>query len=191
MVCNEDLRAQSIKEKEEADQKIAELERALANEQARLAVERAEMEKALASKRAKSVAEKVGLEKTLEEERAKLASERAAYPDLCVPAVEQFKGSADFQMAIYVAIASSLAKEGDRGAGPSRATTGSRSEDEVIHKHEMAEFWDSSWKTFKHKAEELFLDLDFSNARIDEDDVAQTPLDEGADKEDLASSEDE
>ncbi|GMP63876.1 hypothetical protein CsSME_00025383 [Camellia sinensis var. sinensis] len=132
MVCNEDLHTQSIKEKEEADQKIAELERALANERARLAVERAKMVKALAGERAKSVAEKAGLEKTLEDERAKLASERAAYPDLCGAAVEQFKGSADFQMAIDAAIASSLAREGDGGADPSRATVGSRSEEEVI-----------------------------------------------------------
>ncbi|GMP26024.1 hypothetical protein CsSME_00002633 [Camellia sinensis var. sinensis] len=32
MTCNEDLRAQSIKEKEEADLKIAEMERTLADE---------------------------------------------------------------------------------------------------------------------------------------------------------------
>ncbi|GMP56795.1 hypothetical protein CsSME_00021137 [Camellia sinensis var. sinensis] len=177
MVCNEDLRAQSIKEKEEADQKIAELEKALANERA----------------------EKAGLEKALEEERAKLASERAAYPDLCVTAVEQFKGSTDFQMAIDAAIASSLAREGDRGASLSGVTARSRSEKEVIqsfqrldfYKHEMAEFWDSGWKTFKRKAGKLFPNLDFNNVRIDEDDVAQTPLDEGVDEEDLASSEDE
>ncbi|GMP95863.1 hypothetical protein CsSME_00044744 [Camellia sinensis var. sinensis] len=177
MVCNEDLRAQSIKEKEEADQKIAKLERALANERA----------------------EKARLERALEEERTKLASERVAYPDLCVAAVEQFKRSADFQMAIDAAIASSLAREGDKGAGPSGATARSRSEEEVIqsfqqsnfYKHEMTEFWDNSWKMFKHKAEELFPDLDFSNVRIDEDDVAQIPLDEGVDEEDLASSEEE
>ncbi|GMP32892.1 hypothetical protein CsSME_00006445 [Camellia sinensis var. sinensis] len=199
MVCNENLRAQSIKEKEEADQKIAELKTALANERPRLAVEKAKMEKALVGERAKSVAEKAGLEKTLEEERAKMASERAAYPNLCVAAVEQFKGSVNFQMAIDAAIANSLVRERHRGAGPSGATAGSRSEEEVIqsfqwsdfYKHEMAEFWDNGWKTFKRKAEELFPDLDFSNVRIDEDDVAQTPLDEGVDKEDLASSEDE
>ncbi|GMP56460.1 hypothetical protein CsSME_00020941 [Camellia sinensis var. sinensis] len=139
------------------------------------------------------------MEKALEEENAKLASERVAYPDLYVATVEQFKGSADFQMAIDAAIASSLAREGDRGAGPSGATARSRSEEEVIqsfqwsdfYKHELAEFWDSGWMTFKRKAEELFPDLDFSNVRIDEDDVAQTPLDEGVDEEDLDSSEDE
>ncbi|GMP72728.1 hypothetical protein CsSME_00030656 [Camellia sinensis var. sinensis] len=69
MTCNEDLRARSIKEKEEADLKILKLERTLADE------------------RAKSMEKKAGLEKALEEEKTKLASERAAYPDLCVVAV--------------------------------------------------------------------------------------------------------
>ncbi|GMP35442.1 hypothetical protein CsSME_00007865 [Camellia sinensis var. sinensis] len=181
MTCNEDLRAQSIKEKEEADLKIAGLEKNLADEHARVAAETA------------------GLEKELEEERTKVASERAAYPDLCVATVEQFKGSADFQMAVDAAIANNLAKEGSGGAGPSGATAGSRSEEEVIqsfqrsdfYKHEMAEFWDSGWKMFKRKAEELLPDLDFSSVKIDEDDVAQTPLDEGVEEENLISSEEE
>ncbi|GMP72729.1 hypothetical protein CsSME_00030657 [Camellia sinensis var. sinensis] len=102
-------------------------------------------------------------------------------------------------MAIDAAIASNLAREGSGRAGPSGTNAGSRSEEEVImsfqrsdfYKHEMAEFWDSGWKMFKHKVEELFPDLDFNTIRIDEDDVAQTPLDEGVDEEDLASSEDE
>ncbi|GMQ11095.1 hypothetical protein CsSME_00053861 [Camellia sinensis var. sinensis] len=55
----------------------------------------------------------------------------------------------------------------------------------------MAEFWDSGWKMFKHKAEELFPGIDFSSIKIDEDDVAQTPLDEDIEEEDLASSEEE
>ncbi|GMP78336.1 hypothetical protein CsSME_00034287 [Camellia sinensis var. sinensis] len=181
MTYNEDLHAQSIKQKEEAHLKIAELERTLADE------------------RAKSMDEKAGLEKTLEEEKTKLASERAAYLDLCVAAVEQFKASADFQMAIDATIANNLAKEGSGGAGPSGATAGSKSEEEVIqsfqrsdfYKHEMAEFWDSGWKMFRRKAEELFPDLDFNNVKIDEDDVAQTPLDEGIDEEDLVSSDEE
>lgn len=83
--------------------------------------------------------------------------------------------------------------------GPSGATAESRSEEEVIqsfqqsnfYKHEMAEYWDSGWKMFKRKAEELFLDLDLSGVKIDEDDVAQTPLDEGIEEEDLVSSEEE
>ena len=44
---------------------------------------------------------------------------------------------------------------------------------------------------FKRKAEELFPDLDFNTVRIDEDDVAQAPLDDGVNEEDLASSEEE
>ncbi|GMP53647.1 hypothetical protein CsSME_00019049 [Camellia sinensis var. sinensis] len=55
----------------------------------------------------------------------------------------------------------------------------------------MAELWDSGWKMFKRKAEELFPDIDFSSVRIDEDYVAQTPLDEGIKEEDLTSSEKE
>ncbi|GMP26083.1 hypothetical protein CsSME_00002677 [Camellia sinensis var. sinensis] len=181
MISNEVPSAQWIKEKEEADLKVTKLERDLVD------------------KRAKATAENAGLEKELKEEKTKAASERAVYPDLCVAAVEQFKGSADFQVAIDVAIANSLAREGSGGPGPSGATAGNRSEEEVIqsfqrsdfYKHEMAEFWDSGWKMFKRKAEELFPELDFSNVKIDEDDVAQTPLDEGVEEEDLASSEEE
>ncbi|GMP81273.1 hypothetical protein CsSME_00036034 [Camellia sinensis var. sinensis] len=177
MTSNEDLRAQWVKENEEADLKIVELERDLADERAKAA----------------------GLEKELEEEKTKSASEKAAYPDLCVVVVEQFKGSADFQMAIDAAIARNLAKWGSGRASPSGAIAGSRSEGEMIqsfqrsdfYKHEMAEFWDSGWKMFKHKAEELFPDLDFNTVRVEEDDVAQTPLDEGVDEEDLVSSEEE
>ncbi|GMP43715.1 hypothetical protein CsSME_00012972 [Camellia sinensis var. sinensis] len=150
MTNNEDLRAQWVKENEEADLKIT------------------RQEKELEDERAKAMEEKARLEKELEEEKTKAASERAAYPDLYVAAVEQFKGSADFQMAIDAAVASNLAREGAGGAGSSRATAGGRSEDEVIqsfqrsdfYKHEMAEYWDSGWKMFKRKVEELFPDLD-------------------------------
>ncbi|CAL5335476.1 unnamed protein product [Camellia sinensis] len=114
---NEDLRDQAIKDKEEADGRIVDLEKALA------------------------------------EERAKLASERAAYPDLCMAAMEQFKGSAEFQMAIDAAVTRSLAKEGEGGIGPLGAVTDGRSEEEVIqsfqrsdfYKHEMSQYWDSGW----------------------------------------------
>ncbi|XP_028093072.1 uncharacterized protein LOC114293233 [Camellia sinensis] len=52
-------------------------------------------------------------------------------------------------------------------------TAGGRTEAEVIesfqrsdfYKHEMAEFWDSGWKMFKRKAEELFPYLDLSVAK--------------------------
>ncbi|GMP72349.1 hypothetical protein CsSME_00030428 [Camellia sinensis var. sinensis] len=143
--------------------------------------------------------EKARLEKELKEEKTKAASEMAAYPDLYVTVVEQFKGFADFQMAIDAVVASNLAREGAGGAGPSGATAGGRSEDEMIqsfqrsdfYKHEMAEYWDSGWKMFKRKVEQLFPDLDLSSVKIDEDDVAQTPLDEGVEEEDLVSSEEE
>ncbi|GMP83736.1 hypothetical protein CsSME_00037545 [Camellia sinensis var. sinensis] len=181
MTSNEELRAQQIKEKDEADRKIAGLQKELEDEHVR------------------AMEEKARLKKELEEKKTKAASERAAYPDLYVAAVEQFKVSADFQMAIDVAIARNLAREGVGGAGLSGTTAGSRSEDEVIqsfqrsylYKHEMAEFWDNGWKMFKRKTEELFLDIDFSSVRIDEDDVAQTPLNEGIEEEDLASSEED
>ncbi|GMP32308.1 hypothetical protein CsSME_00006122 [Camellia sinensis var. sinensis] len=179
MTSNENLRAQLIKEKEKLDRKVVELERTLADE------------------RAKSMEENARLEKELGEENTKAASERTAYPDMCVVAVEQFKGSADFQIVINAAIASNLARKASGGAGPLGATAGSRSEEEIIqsfqrsnfYKHEMAEYWDSDRKMFRCKAEELFPYLDFSRVRIDEDDVAQTSLDEGIEEEDLASSE--
>ncbi|CAL5342294.1 unnamed protein product [Camellia sinensis] len=102
-------------------------------------------------------------------------------------------------MAVDAAVASSLAREESGGAGLSRTTAGGRTEAEVIesfqrsdfYKHEMTEFWDSGWKMFKRRAEELFPDLDLSSVTIGEDDVAQTPLDEGIEQEDLVSSEKE
>ncbi|GMP62055.1 hypothetical protein CsSME_00024305 [Camellia sinensis var. sinensis] len=78
---NDDLCNQSIKDKEEADRRIAELEKALV------------------------------------EENARLAFKSAAYPDLCMAAVEQFKEPVEFQMAIDAAVACSLANEGERGLG--------------------------------------------------------------------------
>ena len=153
----------------------------------------------LEAEKAKAASERTALQKELDEERAKATSERAAYPDLCVAAVEQFKGSAEFQMAVDAAVASSLARLDSRGAGPAMTTAGGRTEAEVIesfqqsdfYKHEMAEYWDSGWKMFKRRAEELFPDLDLSSVTIGEDDVAQTPLDEGIEEEDLLSSEEE
>ncbi|GMP30890.1 hypothetical protein CsSME_00005342 [Camellia sinensis var. sinensis] len=181
MTSNEELRAQQIKENDEAGLKIAGLQKELEDE------------------RARAIEERARLEKELGEEKTKAASERATYPDLCVAAVEQFKASIDFQMAINPAVASNLAREGARKAGSSGATAGGRSEAEVIqsfqrsdfYKHEMAEFWDNRWKMFNRKAEELFPNLDLSGVKIDDDDVAQTPLDEGIEEEDLVSSEEE
>ncbi|GMP54457.1 hypothetical protein CsSME_00019625 [Camellia sinensis var. sinensis] len=78
MINNEELHAQQIKEKDEADVKVAGLQKELEDE------------------RAKAMEEKARLEKELEEEKTKATSERAAYPDLYVAAAEQFKGSAEF-----------------------------------------------------------------------------------------------
>ncbi|GMQ00560.1 hypothetical protein CsSME_00047599 [Camellia sinensis var. sinensis] len=109
-----------------------------------------------------------------------MASERAVYLDLCVAAVEQFKGSAEFQVAIDTAIARSLAKEGEGGAGPSEMAVRGRSEEEVIqsfqrsdfYRYEMSQYWDSGWISFKYKAQKLFLDVDFNLMKVKEDDVA-------------------
>lgn len=96
-INNEELRELSLKEKIEADARAAKLASAL------------EVER-----------------KALEEERAKMndltmtmASERAAYPDLYIVAVEQFKQSTEFQIAVDVAVARSLARKGEGDAGPS------------------------------------------------------------------------
>ena len=43
----------------------------------------------------------------------------------------------------------------------------------------------------QRKVEELFPDLDLSSVKIDADDVAQPPLDEGIEEEDFESSEEE
>ncbi|GMP27853.1 hypothetical protein CsSME_00003659 [Camellia sinensis var. sinensis] len=102
-------------------------------------------------------------------------------------------------MAIDAVVASSMAREVSGGLGSSGTTAGGRTDAEVIesfqrsdfYKHEMAEFWDSGWKMFKRKAEELFPGSDLSSVKIDKDDVAQTPLDEGIEEEDLVSSEEE
>ncbi|GMP59899.1 hypothetical protein CsSME_00022985 [Camellia sinensis var. sinensis] len=181
MINNEELHAQQIKEKDEANVKIAGLRNELEDE------------------RARAMEEKARWQKELDDEKTKAASERTAYPDLYVAAVEQFKGFAKFQMAVDAPVASNLAREVSGGAGPLGTTTGGRIEADVIesvqrsdfYKHEMAEFWDNGWKMFKRKAEELFPDLDLSGVRIDEDDVAQTSLDEGVEEEDLVSSEKE
>lgn len=123
MMNNEDL----VRQKDEADVKMSELQKELEAERAQAEEERKKLQEELETERAKAKAEKEGLEKDLVEEKAraaleratlqneldqervKAASERAAYPDLCVAAVEQFKGSTEFQMAVDAAVASHLA----------------------------------------------------------------------------------
>ncbi|GMQ10772.1 hypothetical protein CsSME_00053649 [Camellia sinensis var. sinensis] len=129
MTSNEDLRAQQIKEKEDADLKIAGLQKELEDERAKAIEVRVSLQKKLEEEMAKAASEKVSLQKEWEEERARMASEkaslqkelegertkaaseRAAYPNLYVAATEQFKGSAEFQMAIDATVANSVARE--------------------------------------------------------------------------------
>ncbi|GMP91395.1 hypothetical protein CsSME_00042116 [Camellia sinensis var. sinensis] len=100
-------------------------------------------------------------------------------------------------MAINAAVARSFVKKGEEGAGPSGVATEGKSEEEVIQsfqrsdfcKHEMSQYWDSGWMSFKYKAQELFPNVDFRLMKVVEDDVAQTPSDEGVEEEDLTSSE--
>ncbi|XP_028056071.1 inner centromere protein-like [Camellia sinensis] len=128
MTNNEELCAQQIKEKKEADVKISRLQKELEDERAKAMEERASLQKELEEERAKTASEKASLQKELEEERTKASSERAAYPDLYVAAIEQFKGSAEFQIAIDAAVASSVAREVSGEAGSSGTAAGGRTE---------------------------------------------------------------
>ncbi|GMQ11420.1 hypothetical protein CsSME_00054067 [Camellia sinensis var. sinensis] len=106
-------------------------------------------------------------------------------------------------MAVDATVARSLAREGDGGAGPSNVATAElvegETKEEIIrqfqqsdyYKHEMGMYWDSSWTSFKYKAEELFRGTNFNRVRLGEEDITQTPLDEGVEEEDFVSSEDE
>ncbi|XP_028069141.1 eukaryotic translation initiation factor 3 subunit A-like [Camellia sinensis] len=138
MVSNEEL----VRQKDEADSRIGDLLKELGEERARAEEEKGrllrewEIEKAKAvaeleslkkgveEERATAAAERGALQRELDEERAKAASERAAYPDLCVAAVEQYKGSPEFQMVVDAAVAKSLAGQESGGVGPSRKTVG-------------------------------------------------------------------
>ncbi|XP_028056373.1 caldesmon-like [Camellia sinensis] len=110
MTSNEEL----VRQKDEADSRIGDLLKELEEERARAEEEKGrllrewEIEKAKAvaeleslkrgaeEERATAAAERGALQRELDEERARAASERAAYPDLCVAVVEQYKGSSEF-----------------------------------------------------------------------------------------------
>ncbi|XP_028101550.1 ribosome-binding protein 1-like [Camellia sinensis] len=196
---SESLQKELEAERAKATAERETLKKELKAEKAKATVERASLKKECEEERAKAASKTVTLQKELDEERAKAVSERVAYPDLYMAAVDQFKGFAEFQMAMDAAVASSLVREESGGAGPLRTTAGGRTKAEVIesfqqldfYKQEMAEFWDSGWRMFKRRAEELFPDLDLSSVTIGEDDMAQTSLDEGIEEEDLVSSEEE
>ncbi|GMP80850.1 hypothetical protein CsSME_00035798 [Camellia sinensis var. sinensis] len=112
-----------------------------------------------------------------------MPSERMAYPNLCVAVVGQFKGSPEFQMAIDTVVARSLVREGEGGTGPSGVAAARRTEEKIIqgfqqshyYKHEMNQYWDNGWMSFKYRAQELFPDVDFSAVKVGEDDISQTP----------------
>ncbi|XP_028056551.1 uncharacterized protein LOC114260607 [Camellia sinensis] len=149
MSSNEELKelegecAKAVEERESL-QKELEAERAKAAaekeslqreweaEKAKATAENESLQKELEEERAKAASENATLQNDLDEERAKAASKRAAYPDLYVAAVDQFKGSVEFQMAVDAAVASSLAREESGGASPSRTTAGGKTEAEVI-----------------------------------------------------------
>lgn len=103
LINNKELRDQALKDKEEADARVAELERALREERAKTA------------KLARM-----------------MASERAICPNLCPTVVEQFKSSPKFQMAIDAAMVRGLAREGECGAGPSEVATAGWTQEEII-----------------------------------------------------------
>ncbi|XP_028094547.1 uncharacterized protein LOC114294622 [Camellia sinensis] len=84
-------RAKALEERES-------LQKELEAESDKATAERETLKKELEAERAKAAFEAATLQKELDEERAKAASERAAYPNLYVAAVDQFKGSAKFQL---------------------------------------------------------------------------------------------
>ncbi|XP_028110488.1 uncharacterized protein LOC114309001 [Camellia sinensis] len=117
-------------ERARAEEKKGRLLREWEMEKAKAAAELESLRKGVEEERATAVAEKGALQRELDEERAKAASKKAAYPDLCVAAVEQYKGSPEFQMVVNDAVARSLAGQESGGMGPSRKTAGGRTEAE-------------------------------------------------------------
>lgn len=133
-----------------------------------------------------------------------LTSERAAYPDLYGAAVEQYKQSTEFQIAMDTVVATSLARGEGGEAGPSTTAVVElierQTRAEIIenfqrsdyYKHQLSIYWDSGLVSFQQRAGEAFLDIDFTLIKPGEGDVAQTSLDEGVkEEEDLVSSEEE
>ncbi|XP_028126946.1 uncharacterized abhydrolase domain-containing protein DDB_G0269086-like [Camellia sinensis] len=87
---------ESLQEELEAERAKATAEREtlkkeLEAEKAKTTAERASLKKEWEEERAKAASETATLQKELDEERAKTAFERAAYPDLYVAAMDQFK----------------------------------------------------------------------------------------------------
>ncbi|XP_028078458.1 nuclear distribution protein nudE-like 1 [Camellia sinensis] len=133
-----DLQKELEGERAKAVEENERLQKELEAERVQVMAENESLKKELEAEKAKAAPERATLQKELDEERAKAASERAAYPDLCVVTMEQFKGSAEFQMVVDAAVASSLTRQESGRAGPSRMTAGGRTEAEELLKTE----WD-------------------------------------------------
>ncbi|XP_028070412.1 uncharacterized protein LOC114272892 [Camellia sinensis] len=129
-----DLLKELGEERARAEEEKGRLLREWEVERAKAAAELESLRKGVEEKRAMVATERGALQRELDEERAKAASEKAAYPDLCVAAVEQYKGSPEFQMVVDAAVARSLAGQESGGVGPSRKTAGGRIEAEVIER---------------------------------------------------------
>ncbi|XP_028057838.1 dynactin subunit 1-like [Camellia sinensis] len=100
-------RAKAVEEKESLQKELEagrakaaaekeSLQKEFEAEKARATAKKESLQEELEVEKAKETAERATLDKELAEERAKAASERAAYLDLYVAAVDQFKGSAEF-----------------------------------------------------------------------------------------------
>ncbi|GMP97009.1 hypothetical protein CsSME_00045425 [Camellia sinensis var. sinensis] len=100
-----------------------------------------------------------------------MESERVAYPDLYGTVVEQFKQSTEYQIAVDVAVAASLAREERGEVGPSSATTV-----EV---------------RFKKRVEVIFPEINFDQVEVGGGDIACTSLNEVVNEEDLIALEGE
>ncbi|XP_028108991.1 uncharacterized protein LOC114307784 [Camellia sinensis] len=107
----EELEDERVKAEKEKGRLVRELE----IEKAKAMAEMESLRKGMEEERATAAAERGALQRELDEERAKAASERAAYPDLCVAVVEQYKGSPEFQMAVDAAVARNLAGQESGG----------------------------------------------------------------------------
>ncbi|XP_028117719.1 caldesmon-like [Camellia sinensis] len=110
-----DLLKELGEERARAKEEKGRLLRAWEIEKAKVVAELESLKKGVEEERATAAAERGALQRELDEKKAKAASEKAAYPDLCVAAVEQYKGSSEFQMVVDAAVARSLASQESGG----------------------------------------------------------------------------
>ncbi|GMP21643.1 hypothetical protein CsSME_00000001 [Camellia sinensis var. sinensis] len=95
-------------------------------------------------------------------------------------------------MAVDGAVARSLAREGDGGARLSNMATAElvdgETKEEIIRRFQQSDYYKHE---MSYKREELFPGTNFSRVRPREEEISQTSLDEGVEKEDLVSNEGE